>query len=101
MTFEERQQIETWQEREEREVSTAVDALSRLANVSTVPSVFVERMSREHRTLQQGMTSLMLSWFAYLAQLPPSHYDARNEASVKLARIIMHATGGISRLPLI
>ena len=60
-------------------------------------------MSREHRTLQQVMTGLMLSWFEHLASLSdkPGHYDLRNEASVKVAKKVMEATGGVTRLPLI
>jgi hypothetical protein len=54
--------------------------------------LFVERMGREHRTLQQGFTRLCQAWLEHLAALPETHYDARNEASVEYARKAVEAT---------
>ena len=46
----------------------------------------IELMARQHRTLQQNFTRFCLSWLRYLASLNENQYDARNEASVKLAK---------------
>lgn len=48
---------------------------------------FIETMGNDHRTLQQSFTELCLFWFQYLATV--KNYDARNEASVLLAKEIM------------
>jgi hypothetical protein len=53
---------------------------------------FVERMGREHRTLQQSFTRLCAAWLEHLAFLPDNYYDARNEASVEYARKAVEAT---------
>ena len=45
---------------------------------------FIDEMSREHRTLQQGFTRLCVQWLEYLATV--EHYDLRNEASVSLGK---------------
>ena len=47
---------------------------------------FVEEMKKDHRTLQQSFTRLCMAWIADLAER--EHYDARNEASVKMAKEI-------------
>lgn len=47
---------------------------------------FITTMDSEHRTLQQYFTGLCLSWLCHLSHI--SHYDARNEASVQVARDI-------------
>jgi len=60
---------------------------------------FVDRMSREHRTLQQGFTRLVMAWLKYLSETP--HYDLRNEASVEMAKKIMKTLNGEIYLPLI
>ena len=54
---------------------------------------FVEQMAVEHRTLQQVFTRLCVAWFEHLASLTEHQYDARNEASVKLAKKFIEATG--------
>lgn len=48
---------------------------------------FVEAMSRQHRTLQQGFTRLVVAWILDLSKR--EHYDPRNEASVMLAKKIV------------
>ena len=60
---------------------------------------FVDRMSREHRTLQQGFTRLVMAWIKHLSET--QHYDLRNEASVEMARKIVKALDGEIHLPLI
>ena len=47
---------------------------------------FIKEMRKDHRTLQQSFTRLCLAWINDLAER--EHYDARNEASVKLAKKI-------------
>lgn len=50
---------------------------------------FIEEMRRDHRTLQQSFTRLCLAWIADLAER--EHCDARNEASVRVAKEIKRA----------
>ena len=50
---------------------------------------FVKEMKKDHRTLQQSFTRLCMAWIADLAER--EHCDARNEASVKLAKEIKRA----------
>lgn len=45
---------------------------------------FINQMATEHRTLQQSFTGLCVKWFEHLATT--EYYDARNEASVELAK---------------
>jgi len=47
----------------------------------------IDRMSRDHRTLQQGITRFCIGWLEHLASkgVSPSTCDLRNEASMKLA----------------
>jgi hypothetical protein len=83
------------------QVEAAVAALSKIANRSLSPELFIRCMDREHRTLQQSMSGLMLRWFKHLSELPAGHYDLRNQASVEMARKVMTATDGYIGLPLI
>lgn len=62
---------------------------------------FVERMGREHRTLQQGFTRLCVAWLEHLASLNENQYDARNESSVLYAKKVVEATHNCSGLPTI
>jgi hypothetical protein len=45
---------------------------------------FIEEMSRDHRTLQQGFTRLCVAWFENLAER--ESHDLRNQGSVELAK---------------
>jgi hypothetical protein len=49
---------------------------------------FVQAMSRQHRTLQQGFTGLCVAWIEHLAALQPGQFDGRNQSSVELAKEI-------------
>jgi hypothetical protein len=49
---------------------------------------FVEGLD-QHRTLQQQIMGLFVSWCLELSKLEPGQYDGRNEASVKLAQRIV------------
>lgn len=47
----------------------------------------VEKLSRDHRTLQQGITRFCVAWLEKMAEHHESgRYDLRNEASVKLGK---------------
>jgi hypothetical protein len=72
------------------EAEGVVDGFSRFVNRHgrSDNGKIVDAMSREHRTLQQGMTGAMLQWFKHLSELPEHGYDARNEHSVKIAKKI-------------
>lgn len=59
-------------------------------NDTTFIGEFVYTMSRDHRTLQQAFTRLCVAWIKDLAEREKEQcYDARNEASVKLAKEIV------------
>lgn len=60
------------------------DYLNDLGNRS-VPAL-IDALSREHRTLQQGVTRFCVAWFEHLSKLEQHQYNARNESSVLLAR---------------
>jgi len=83
-----------WKQRERNDIALAVSALSQIANRNHSGKVFVELMQREHRTLQQSMTGLMLKWFEHLASLNENYYDLRNQDSVAVAKVIMKALDG-------
>jgi hypothetical protein len=83
-----------------QEVVRVVSVLINTMGDGDVISKFVEAMSREHRTLQQGFTRLVVAWILDLAHR--EHYDLRNEASVMLARKIVELVGkGNLCLPLV
>lgn len=54
---------------------------------------FIKAWSREHRTLQQGLTRLCMAWMKDLSER--EHYDLRNEASVKLAKRVVALDEGL------
>ena len=52
--------------------------------------VFVEQMSREHRTLQSDFTNLCLAWlFKCREMYEEDRYDGRNEYACKSGKILM------------
>lgn len=53
----------------------------------------VNHLGNSHRTLQQAVTGLCLSWLQHLAGLKENQYDLRNQASVEVARSIDSAIG--------
>ena len=68
-----------------KEVAAAVSSLLNcFGNEERI--VFIEQMSRDHRSLQQAFTRLCVDWFR---QIATSDHDLRNEASVKLAQKIL------------
>lgn len=52
-------------------------------------SAFIEAMSREHRTLQQSFTRLVLKWLEFVAS-DDYRYDDRNKASHIIANTLIH-----------
>jgi len=81
-------------------VEELVKYVSNCVNYSIDNKKFAERFGREHRTLQQSFTRLCMEWVRYLAK--QENYDARNEASVKLAKgLVDYMWNCDSSLPLI
>lgn len=66
---------------ESRLVTDIMDAVN---TIGFKPQKFAESMCCQHRTLQQSAFRAFLAWTRELATL--ENYDARNEASVLLAR---------------
>ena len=68
-----------------------VEELAGLVNsMSFKPDYFIEKMSRDHRTLQQSFTKLCLQWLEYVGSVD-YRYDGRNEASFNTANDIIVA----------
>ncbi len=65
---------------------TVAQEMSRLLNTygSQERKVFLEEMSRDHRSLQQSFTRLCVDWLQKLAAT--ESFDLRNQASVELAK---------------
>lgn len=70
-----------------------VSLLFRFLNRGGSPQDFALAASCEHRTLQQEFTKVVVAWIERLAGLPDTHYDLRNEDSVKLAKMLVCAEG--------
>lgn len=62
----------------------ATDIMDAVNTIGFEPSKFAESMCRQHRTLQQSAFRAFLAWTRELATM--ENYDARNAASVLLAR---------------
>lgn len=76
-----------YEEQQRDEALNIVHAFSNYVNRGGNVDYIVKAMTHEHNTLQQRMTVVMLQWFIELSQL--EYFDARNEASVKIARKIV------------
>jgi hypothetical protein len=73
-----------------KDAQTITEELGNFVNTfSPDEQGFIEGMSHQHRTLQQGITRMFLVWLRHLATLPENRYDARNEASVRFAKSVM------------
>ena len=68
-------------------------------NMGVDEKTFCETMAREHRTLQQSFTRLCMKWIQTLAR--QEYFDARNEASVNLAKEIVEKCKDSVYLPCI
>lgn len=62
----------------------ATDIMDAVNTIGFDSTKFAELMCRQHRTLQQSAFRAFLAWTRELAAM--ENYDARNEASVLLAR---------------
>lgn len=63
---------------------------------------FLDKLRKEHRTLQQGVTRLFVAWLEMLAETKDDRFDLRNEASVILARkFVERLDEGERHLPLV
>lgn len=70
----------------------AVEALSDFVNGLHDANHFNLLMGIQHRTLQQSMTRLMVSWLRYLAMMDENgQTDLRNEAAAKAAKVMIDA----------
>jgi hypothetical protein len=74
--------------KQETEAEDIVRLFSAYINHGGKAEYIVDALEREHRTLQQQMTSVMLSWFIHLSGLESNWYDLRNEFSVRVAKAI-------------
>ena len=70
------------------------DVLSTFVNnMAHNPSELAKNLHNDHRTLVQSMTGVFIKFFELLAQdYERGYYDARNEASCKLAAKIFKNT---------
>ena len=60
----------------------------------TPKGIALDKLMREHRSLQQGMMRFCM---AFIARMADQSHDLRNEASVQLANEIMERTEYASR----
>lgn len=74
--------------REAAELAEKIGNMLNLMGNLDEMKAFIEGMSRQHRTLQQGFTELCLLWFTHLSELGEFQYDLRNEHSVRVAKMI-------------
>lgn len=73
------------------EMAQMLDEFVNSSGSDEIPE-FVEQVCRTHRTLQQGMMRLFLACIEAWAGDKGGH-DLRNEATVRLCRRIVEATG--------
>lgn len=77
----------------------AVETISGLVNDMLLPDTLIARQFMTlHRTLQQNLFRIFILTIGQWAM--QEHYDARNEAAVKLSKKIMEIPG-ISAIPYI
>ena len=71
-----------------------IGPMSQYTNIGGNPELFAACVTSEHRTLQQGMMRLFTACIEKWAeQADKGQYDLRNEATVKLCKKIVEATG--------
>jgi hypothetical protein len=85
---------------QQREGEEFAQAFSRFVNDSRrkPKAAAIDKMLREHRTLQQGMMRFVMD---YIEAMSEQQTDLRNEASVKLAKAIMELPSNVRALPYI
>ena len=86
-----------------RDANAIADMLGNYVNRYHDARPIIDALNLKHRTLQQGVFGLFMSWVKSLSKLEDGWYDLRNEASVKMAKQIYDKCGGeyIDSLPLI
>jgi hypothetical protein len=75
-----------------KKLTSAISDYCNNFNYGSQAEYFNEAMSREHRTLQQNFTRLVLRWLEYVAS-ESYRYDARNEDSHIIADDLMREFG--------
>ena len=71
------------------EATELAEVVSRSINSSVFEAAeFVEKMGREHRTLQQSFTGLCLEWIKHMAK-QENNCDLRNKASVDVCKTMI------------
>lgn len=86
---------------EQKDGEAFANAFSQFCNDmrSGPKAVALDRMMRDHRTIQQNMMRFVM---AFIAKMSEQNSDLRNEASVALAKQIMERTDYEARsLPMI
>jgi hypothetical protein len=68
------------------EMATAMEKLVNIMGNGDEIAIFIERMAGNHPTLQQAFMRLCLGFIRAMAE--KSYSDARNEASVRIAKAI-------------
>ncbi len=66
-----------------------VRLLSCYVNQGRPTQLVIDGLAREHRTLQQKITALMLQWLITMAYWSDSQYDPRNQKSVDVAKALL------------
>lgn len=87
---------------EERKIEELVNDITNFVNSASDfdSAVFISKMRREHRTLQQSFTRLVLLWVEYVAS-NEYQYDLRNKASHEACKRLLEGHPDITSLPLI
>ena len=75
----------------QKDAEEMANRLSAMANVNNtiMQGMVIDRLMRDHRTLQQSMTRFC---FFYIARMADQDFDLRNQAAVRLCQNIMCAT---------
>ena len=85
---------------QETEIQELVNEITNFVNsYSVAENQFIEAMSREHRTLQQSFTRLVLRWLEYCAGID-YRFDDRNKSTHETAKKLIEQfhtiSGGIN-----
>ena len=64
----------------------AEEVSNMLCSLGFVPELFCAEMRKDHRTIQQNITRFCIDWLNYLAEDWTQSTDARNEASIGIAK---------------
>lgn len=75
------------------EMAQVLDEFVNGANENHIQDFVAQVTKCTHRTLQQSIMRLFVATIEAWASLPESRYDLRNEATIKLCKKIVQATG--------